>query len=78
MAFLAALVIVALAVFGGRLVYVQGLRGAAIAEEARNARLTRSACWAAAARSPTPTGAPLATSVERYEISVNQVLVANT
>ena len=40
MAFLAALVIVALAVFGGRLVYVQGLRGASIAEQARDARLT--------------------------------------
>lgn len=76
MAFLAALVIVALAVFGGRLVYVQGLRGAAIAEEARNSRLSPINLIGSRGEITDAHGVPLATSVERYEISVNQVLVA--
>lgn len=76
MAFLAALVIVALAVFGGRLVYVQGLRGAAIAEEARNSRLSPINLIGSRGEITDANGVPLATSVERYEISVNQVLVA--
>ncbi|GEL99697.1 peptidoglycan D,D-transpeptidase FtsI family protein [Cellulomonas terrae] len=76
MAFLAALVIVALAVFGGRLVYVQGLRGAAIAEEARNSRLSPINLLGSRGEITDAKGVPLATSVERYEISVNQVLVA--
>ena len=77
MAFLAALVIVALAVFGGRLVYVQGLRGASIAEQARDARLTSITLLGGRGEITDAEGAPLATSVERYEISVNQRLVAN-
>lgn len=77
MAFLAALVIVALAVFGGRLVYVQGLRGASIAEEARDARLTSITLLGGRGEITDAEGSPLATSVERYEISVNQRLVAN-
>lgn len=76
MAFLAALVIVALAVFGGRLVYVQGLRGAAIAEEARNSRLLPINLIGSRGEITDANGVPLATSVERYNISVNQVLVA--
>ncbi|KQT00909.1 peptidoglycan D,D-transpeptidase FtsI family protein [Cellulomonas sp. Leaf395] len=77
MAFLAALVILALAVFGGRLVYVQGLRGASIAEDARNARLTSITLLGGRGEITDAEGSPLATSVERYEISVNQRLVAN-
>ena len=76
MAFLAALVILALAVFGGRLVYVQGLRGASIAEQARDARLTSITLLGGRGEITDAEGAPLATSVERYEISVNQRLVA--
>ncbi|GEK20625.1 peptidoglycan D,D-transpeptidase FtsI family protein [Cellulomonas xylanilytica] len=77
MAFLTALIIVTLAVFGGRLVYVQGLRGAAIAEEARNARLTSVELLGGRGEITDAKGSPLATSVERYEISVNQRLVAS-
>jgi cell division protein FtsI (penicillin-binding protein 3) len=77
MAFLAAVVIVALAVFGGRLVYVQGLRGASIAEEARNARLTSVSLLGGRGEITDAKGSPLATSVERYDISVNQRLVAS-
>ncbi|WP_456786402.1 peptidoglycan D,D-transpeptidase FtsI family protein [Cellulomonas sp. P5_C5] len=77
MAFLAALVIVALAVFGGRLVYVQGFRGAAIAEDARDARLTSVTLLGGRGEITDANGSPLATSVERYDISVNQRLVAS-
>ncbi|WP_315098081.1 penicillin-binding protein 2, partial [uncultured Cellulomonas sp.] len=76
MAFLTVLVVVALAVFAGRLVYVQGLRGAVIAEEARNSRLTSITLLGGRGEITDANGTPLATSVERYDISVNQKLVA--
>ncbi|MBO3084326.1 penicillin-binding protein 2 [Cellulomonas sp. zg-ZUI188] len=76
MAFLTAMVVLALAVFGGRLVYVQGLRGAAIAEDARNSRLTSVTLLGSRGEITDASGMPLATSVERYDISVNQRLVA--
>ncbi|WP_456825232.1 peptidoglycan D,D-transpeptidase FtsI family protein [Cellulomonas sp. P5_E12] len=76
MAFLTALVVLALAVFGGRLVYVQGLRGSSIAEQARNARLTSITLIGGRGQITDADGNPLATSVERYDISVNQKLIA--
>jgi cell division protein FtsI (penicillin-binding protein 3) len=76
MAFLTALVVLALAVFGGRLVYVQGLRGSTIAEQARNARLTSITLLGGRGQITDADGNPLATSVERYDISVNQKLIA--
>ena len=76
MAVLTVVVVLALAVFGGRLVYVQGLRGAVIAEEARNSRLTSVALLGSRGEITDANGTPLATSVERYDISVNQNLVA--
>ena len=59
-----------------------GLRPGAARGEHRRAGARRAAhldhrCSAGAARSRTPTASPLATSVERYDISVNQKLVAN-
>ena len=76
MAFLTALVVLALAVFGGRLVYVQGLKGSSIAEQARNARLTSITLIGGRGEITDADGDPLATSVERYDISVNQKLIA--
>lgn len=76
MALLTALIVLALAVFGGRLVYVQGLRGASIAEQARNSRLISVAMLGGRGDITDAEGNPLATSVERYDISVNQRLVA--
>ncbi|WP_421733356.1 peptidoglycan D,D-transpeptidase FtsI family protein [Cellulomonas sp.] len=76
MAFLTVLVVLALAVFGGRLVYVQGLRGSVIAEQARNSRLISVALLGGRGEITDADGKPLATSVERYDISVNQRLVA--
>jgi cell division protein FtsI (penicillin-binding protein 3) len=76
MAALTVLVVLALAVFGGRLVYVQGLKGAVIAEQARASRLTSVALLGSRGQITDANGTPLATSVERYDISVNQRLVA--
>jgi cell division protein FtsI (penicillin-binding protein 3) len=76
MAFLTAMVVLALAVFGGRLVYVQGLRGSTIAEQARNARLTSITLLGGRGEITDADGKPLAASVERYDVSVNQKLIA--
>ena len=77
MAFLTVVLLLALAVFAGRLVYVQGLRGSSIAEEARNSRLVSVALLGGRGEITDADGKPLATSVERYDISVNQMLVAD-
>lgn len=72
MAFLAAVVVLTLVVFGARLVYVQGLRGQSIAEQARDARLTSIATIGGRGEITDADGIALAASVERYDISVNQ------
>ena len=75
MTFLTIVVVLTLAVFGGRLVYVQGLRGPSIAEKARDARLVSVAELGGRGEITDADGVALAASVERYDISVNQKTV---
>ena len=75
MAFLTIVVVLTLVVFGGRLVYVQGLRGPSIAEQARDARLVSVAELGGRGEITDADGVALAASVERYDISVNQKTV---
>lgn len=65
-----------LAVFAGRLVYVQGVAGEAIAAEAQSARLTTTTLLASRGNITDTKGEVLATSVDRYDIAVNQKQVA--
>lgn len=63
------------AAFAGRLVYVQAVRGPSLAQEARDKRLSTYAVIGARGQITDRDGVALASSVERYNISVNQVLV---
>lgn len=71
-AVLTVLVLVLLTVFAGRLVYIQGLQGEAIAAEALQERLSYAELIAARGQITDANGKPLATSVERYTMHVNQ------
>lgn len=75
MTFLTAVVVVVLLAFAVRLVYVQVLEGPAIAAEARKARLSTVDLLGARGQITDRNGVALATSVERYDVSVNQLLV---
>lgn len=65
-----------LTVFSGRLVYLQGFRGDAIAAEALNSRLTTATLLAARGQITDSEGKVLATSVDRYDIVANQKQLA--
>lgn len=65
-----------LAVFGLRLVYLQGIAGPAIAQEALKDRLVSVSSVGARGQITDANGVPLALSVERYDIAVNQKQVA--
>lgn len=69
-------VVLLLAVFAVRLTWVQGIAGAAIAQEALRSRLTTVSLLGQRGQITDANGVPLAVSVERYDISVNQKQVA--
>lgn len=71
------LVLTVLLVFGGRLVWVQAVEGDELAEQARNVRLSTSVVEAPRGDILDADGELLATSVERYNVGVNQRLVAD-
>lgn len=71
-AVLTVLVLVLLTVFAGRLVYIQGFQGEAIAAKALEERLSYAELIAARGQIMDANGKPLATSVERYTMHVNQ------
>ena len=75
----AALVIVLtlLLVFGGRLVYVQAVQGPMLAEQAREDRTRTSHIRAPRGDILDADGEVLASTVERYNVGVNQTLVRN-
>jgi cell division protein FtsI (penicillin-binding protein 3) len=65
-----------LAVFAGRLAYVQVVSGPAVAAEARDDRLSSATLIASRGQITDSQGQVLATSVQRYDIVVNQVELA--
>ena len=65
-----------LVTFAGRLVWVQGIAGPAIAKVALEKRLSSITVLAQRGQITDANGVPLATSVERYDISVNQRTIA--
>jgi cell division protein FtsI (penicillin-binding protein 3) len=71
-AFLTVVVLVLLVVFAARLVYVQGFRGEAVAKEALAQRLGTASLLAARGQITDANGVQLATSVERYTVTVDQ------
>lgn len=72
---LGVVLVVVLALFAARLVYVQVVRGPTVAQEARDARLTSYNLIGTRGQITDRDGVALATSVERYDVSVNQLLV---
>lgn len=70
------MVLVMLVVFAGRLVYVQGLRGEAVAAEALSERMSTARLPAARGEITDSDGVVLATSVERYLVWVDQAQIA--
>lgn len=74
-AVLVVVVALLLTVFSGRLLWLQGVGGDAIAAEALESRLTRAELVAARGTITDSEGEVLATSVDRYDIVVNQHLV---
>jgi cell division protein FtsI (penicillin-binding protein 3) len=66
-----------LTVFAGRLMYLQVFAGQAIAADALANRLTTATLIANRGQITDSEGEVLATSVERYDIAVNQVLLAD-
>jgi cell division protein FtsI (penicillin-binding protein 3) len=64
-----------LAVFAVKLVWIQAINGPAIADKARDARLIPVTLLGARGQITDVNGVALATSVERYDVSVNQKLV---
>ncbi|MEE6280250.1 peptidoglycan D,D-transpeptidase FtsI family protein [Georgenia sunbinii] len=62
-------------VFAGRLVYVQALEGPRLAEDALSSRLSHSTIEAPRGEILDANGEVLATSVQRYNVGVNQVKV---
>jgi cell division protein FtsI (penicillin-binding protein 3) len=75
-AFLTVVVLLVIAVFAARLVYVQGFRGAAVAREALAQRLSTASLLAARGQITDANGVALATSVERYTVTVDQQALA--
>lgn len=75
-AVLVVLVALLLTVFSGRLLWLQGVEGDAIAAEALSSRLTTAQIVAARGQITDAQGEVLATSVDRYDIVVNQKQVA--
>jgi cell division protein FtsI (penicillin-binding protein 3) len=75
-ALLAVAVLVLLAVFAARLVYIQGFRGEAVAQEALAKRLSTASLLAARGQITDASGVQLATSVERYTVTVDQKALA--
>jgi cell division protein FtsI (penicillin-binding protein 3) len=75
-AVLTVVVLLVLAVFAARLVYIQGFRGAALAREALAQRLSTASLLAARGQITDANGVPLATSVERYTVTVDQQALA--
>ncbi|MBO0900621.1 penicillin-binding protein 2 [Cellulomonas sp. zg-ZUI222] len=65
-----------LVTFAGRLVHVQVLAGPELAQEARENRMTTASVIGARGEVTDANGVVLATSVERYDISVNQQRIA--
>lgn len=65
-----------LTVFAGRLIYVQGVAGDAIAAEALSSRLSSATLIANRGQITDTNGEVLATSVDRYDIYVNQKQLA--
>lgn len=65
-----------LSVFAGRLIYVQGIAGPAIAAEAKQSRMSTSVLIANRGQITDTNGVVLATSVDRYNIYVNQKQIA--
>ncbi|MBO3096187.1 peptidoglycan glycosyltransferase [Cellulomonas dongxiuzhuiae] len=66
-----------LVTFAGRLVYVQGIAGPEVAQEAREKRMTTAQVLGARGEITDANGVVLATSVERYHVTVNQKQVAS-
>ncbi len=66
-----------LAVFGARLVYLQGIDGPAIARQALQDRLVTVSSLGDRGEITDANGVPLAVSVERYDVAVNQKQVAS-
>ncbi|WP_448060123.1 peptidoglycan D,D-transpeptidase FtsI family protein [Cellulomonas hominis] len=69
-------VLVLLSLFAGRLLYLQGFRGEAIAAEALQSRLSSASLLAGRGEITDANGVALATSVERYTVFVNQKQLA--
>ncbi|CAL8973314.1 Penicillin-binding protein PbpB [Cellulomonas sp. T2.31MG-18] len=69
---LVVVLVLVLATFAGRLVWVQGIAGPAIAKVALEKRLSSFTVLGQRGQITDAAGVPLATSVERYDISVNQ------
>ncbi|WP_448629641.1 peptidoglycan D,D-transpeptidase FtsI family protein [Cellulomonas soli] len=77
LSFLTVLVTLVLLVFGGRLVWVQGIHGSEVAAQALENRLTPPIETIGTRGQITDAkGTALAVSVERYVVSVNQLLIA--
>lgn len=74
-AFLVVTVLLALAVCAGRLVWLQVIQGPSLAQEAKKSRLTTVSVLGNRGQIVDADGVVLASSVERYDISVNQLLV---
>jgi len=68
-------IVVVLVLFAARLVYVQAIGGPSLAQEARDKRLSTISIIGARGQITDRNGVALATSVERYNVSVNQRLV---
>ena len=68
--------VLVLVTFTGRLVYVQGIAGPELAQEARENRMTTARVLGARGEITDANGVVLATSVERYHVTVNQKQVA--
>lgn len=77
MIFLTVAIITVLAVFAVKLVWIQVLHGPAIAAEARDSRLIPVSLLGARGQITDVNGVALATSVERYTVSVNQTQVGD-
>jgi cell division protein FtsI (penicillin-binding protein 3) len=70
-----AVILAIVIVFAGRLVYVQALEGPRLAEDALNGRLWHSTLQASRGDILDANGDVLATSVQRYNVGVNQLKV---
>lgn len=70
-----AVILAIVIVFAGRLVYVQALEGPRLAEDALNTRLSHSTIQAMRGDILDANGEVLATSVQRYNVGVNQLKV---